>query len=246
MELGTIISPSEPDLVDATFVDREKRFTVHARLDDGTVVATHLADSGRLTGLLNPGGRLRLRPAAPESKRKTAFTCCLVHAPGADCWVSVEAARANRHAAVLLEALQLPWLKAPLTFRREVPHGNHRFDFLVTDAEGPCWVEVKSVSWVEDGEGLFPDAPTLRGVRHLRALADLARSGERTALLFVVQRKDARRVSAAADIDPAFAEALDAVEKVGTHVDACLLEPRSDGSVRWRRRIPVVTRTTTE
>lgn len=239
MKTGTLLAPAESGLIDATFVSREKRFTVYARLYNGTVVTTHLADSGRLTGLLSPGVPLRLRPADPASKRKTAFTTCMVYVAETDCWVSVEAARANRHAARLLDSLQFPWLTSPISLQREVRHDNHRFDFLVTDHDGTCWVEVKSVSWVVDGVGLFPDAPTERGVRHLNALTELAHQGQRTALLFLAQRKDAASVRPARAIDPAFADALGRTAEAGTRIDACLLDIRRDGSVAWLGRLTV-------
>ncbi|MEJ2187449.1 MAG: DNA/RNA nuclease SfsA [Gemmatimonadota bacterium] len=104
--------------------------------------------------------------------------------------------------------------------RREVPLGRSRIDFLLSRPDGRrLALEVKSVTLVVDGVGLFPDAVTARGARHVRELTELAgRDGWEAAILFVLQRDDARRVHAAASIDPAFAEALAEAKAAGVRV----------------------------
>lgn len=87
--------------------------------------------------------------------------------------------------------------------------------------EGPqnLLLEVKSVTLVEGGVGLFPDAVTERGARHVRELAELTRDGEwATAVLFVLQRDDAREIQAASAIDPRFADELQAAMVQGVKV----------------------------
>ncbi|MEQ9569645.1 MAG: DNA/RNA nuclease SfsA, partial [Longimicrobiales bacterium] len=80
-------------------------------------------------------------------------------------------------------------------------------------------VEVKSVTLVDDGVALFPDAVTARGARHVDELAALAaRPGWEAAVLFVLQREGAREIRAAAELDPRFAERLDAARRAGVRV----------------------------
>jgi sugar fermentation stimulation protein A len=116
--------------------------------------------------------------------------------------------------------------------RAEKTVGQSRFDFSLVRREPVkggkkgakkgarrLLLEVKSVTLVEEGVGLFPDAVTARGTRHVQELAELARSGEwATAVLFVVQRDDAVQVQAAEAIDPAFAAALAEAKDAGVRV----------------------------
>ena len=93
-------------------------------------------------------------------------------------------------------------------FNREVKCGKSRFDFKLEFSNIKAFVEVKSVSLVEGGVGKFPDAPTQRGVKHLKELIDLRRQGYRAAVIFVSQRSDARSIISNDEIDPLFGESL--------------------------------------
>lgn len=103
---------------------------------------------------------------------------------------------------------------------------------------GPVWVETKSVTLVEDGVALFPDAPTLRGQRHLGQLMEQARRGEGAAVVFVVQRPDAEAFAPNARADPAFAARLTEATAAGVRVCAyaCAV---SRGEIRVAQALPV-------
>jgi sugar fermentation stimulation protein A len=92
--------------------------------------------------------------------------------------------------------------------RREVVFGESRLDLLLQGPPGRCVVEVKSVTLVERGLGLFPDAPTERGRRHVQTLAQAVAKGYRAAVLFVIQRPDAHACAPNDSADPAFGAAL--------------------------------------
>ena len=135
-----------------------------------------------------------------------------------------------------LEELRSGW-----KLRREVTHGSNRYDFRLTRAGRVYWVEVKSVTWVEDGIGLFPDAPTARGVRHVESLAALAAEpGVETLVLFVVQRGDAREVRPGAAVDPAFATALAGARRAGVRLRAAVFRFDSAAQARFVRVVPVL------
>ena len=91
-----------------------------------------------------------------------------------------------------------------VTGRREVVYGDSRLDLLLSGPGGACFIEVKSVTLVEDGVALFPDAPTERGRRHLGALVRAMEEGYRAAAVFVIQREDARACAPHDTADPAF------------------------------------------
>lgn len=208
--------------------------------EPGRIVDAHLPDPGRLRELLRPGRRLWLAPAR-SSARKTRWTAILTETPDDQGFVSIDATLPNRLVARALQDGQLHEFGPYGNVRSEPRSGSHRFDFLLErpagsappegngtapgsgssrPASGDLLLEVKSVTLVEEGIGLFPDAVTERGARHVRELAKLARSGRATAVLFVLQRQDAGRVRAARTIDPGFADALEEAVRAGVQVRA--------------------------
>lgn len=178
-----------------------------------------MADPGRLRELLLPDRPLLLRHA-PAPHRKTDWSLVLVKAPDDQGWVSVDTTLPNRLVGVALEARALEEFEGWSLERREFTHGRSRLDFLLSDGlEGRMAVEVKSVTLVQEGEALFPDAVTARGARHVRELTDLAgRPGWEAAVLFVLQRDAAGRIRAAESIDPDFARALVEAKEAGVRV----------------------------
>jgi sugar fermentation stimulation protein A len=126
--------------------------------------------------------------------------------------------RANRLAEEALRSglVRLPGLARGWSLRREATSpGGSRIDFLLTDAQGDYWVEVKNVTWVEDGVALFPDAVTSRGARHVGELTARLAAGDRAALVYVVQRCDARGVRPAHEVDAVYAEAVASARQAG-------------------------------
>ena len=218
----TISTPIPGPLEPARFIDRPNRFVVVCELEStGEVVEAHLRHRGRLETLLVPGRRLWLSPAN-DPARRTAWTALLGEDRKGAGLVSLDTTLPNRLIRRAIEVGGLPDLDGWRLERPEWRHGSSRIDFLLSGPDGRrLALEVKSVTWVEDGVALFPDAPTTRGVRHLRELAALARQdGWEAAICFVVQRNDARELGIAASIDPVFAETLDDASRAGVRVFA--------------------------
>ena len=192
-------------LTEGVLLRRWQRFLAEVRLPSGATVVAHVPNSGRLTGVAIPGNRCLLAPAFGG---KLAYRVEVVEAGGV--LVGINTLRANALAEEALAAgvLQLAGLGAPYRVLREKgPVPGSRFDLCLEDAAGPFWLEVKNVTLVAGGVGLFPDAVTSRGTKHLRLLAAQARAGVRAAVVYVVQRADAQAVRAAGEIDPAYAQA---------------------------------------
>ena len=219
----SISLPMPGPLHEARFLERPNRFIVHALLGNGRRVVAHLADPGKLRELLVPGRRLQLRRAT-EPSRKTQWSAALVEAPDSSTWVSIDTGLPNRLIGRALEMGALEELAAWDLERGEYTVGDSRFDFLLRrrrGGRGPrrMLLEVKSVSLVEGGIGLFPDAVTARGTRHVRELAALRRSGDwAAAVLFVLQRPDAARIMPFAARDPGFAQALAEARRAGVRL----------------------------
>ena len=222
-------------LVQGHFVTRDNRFRVTVEVG-GREVWAHLANSGRLGELLVPGRRVSLVEKAAVG-RKTAYDLSMVEHDGR--WISVDARLPNDLVEEALLAGRLEPLAGYPVLRREVTHGQSRFDFAL-EAPGrlPCLIEVKSITLVIDGLGCFPDAVTQRGRRHVNELAEAAGSGYRAAVVFVVQRDDAMGVRPHDEADPDFGLALRAAAEQGVEVYsyACQVEP---GRVEISSRLPV-------
>lgn len=225
-------------LVQGTFLRREKRFFVYSRLDDGRQVVAHTNNTGRMSGCLAPGARIWLSPA-DHPTRKLKWTLELAETvadpeagiPGGQL-VGVNTARANKLVAEALTRGTLPPLAGYATLRPEVSvgPGKSRIDFHLSGhiRRPDCWVEVKNVTLVSDGQARFPDAPSDRGRKHLEELAQRVSAGDRAALVFCIQRSDACAVGPADDIDPAYGQMLRLVMNQGVEVYGALCEVRPE------------------
>jgi sugar fermentation stimulation protein A len=203
-------------LVQARFRRREKRFLAEVDLPDGSRIWVHVPNSGALTGCLSPGMDILLTDDSRPG-RKTTHTWRFCQVNGR--WISIDTLAPNRLIAAALQNQGLPGLETPLRFRPEVclPHGG-RLDFVVEKAGHLHFIEVKSITWVEDGVALFPDGVTSRGRRHLQELAALVQQGHFAWNIFVVQRPDAHLMATADQIDPAYAKELARAADAGVKI----------------------------
>ncbi len=222
-------------LVEGVFLWRDNRFRASVRVED-RVVAAHVPNSGRLTELFTPGRPVLLAEAG-ESKRLTKYDLLMVSLPGT--LVSIDARLPN---LLVEEAVIGGWLEGFEGYarvEREVRYGRSRLDLLLEGEDRRCWVEAKSVTLVREGIGCFPDAVTRRGRRHLEELAQLTSAGERAAILFIVQREDAKSLSPYDESDPEFGVVLR--EAVASGVEAYAYTCRvSRSEIVLARRIPVL------
>ena len=208
----------DPPLVEGRLLRRYKRFFADVEMADGSVEVTHCPNPGSMLGLATPGARCFVS-RSDNPKRKLALTLELVEAR--ESLVCVNTHRANALAAEALHARKAPGLEAYDRVRPEAPYGqNSRVDFLLEgDGLPNAFVEVKSVTLSrEPGLAEFPDSKSERAVKHLRELGAVVNSGHRAMVLFLVQRDDCARFSPAADIDPAFARALDEAKEGGVEL----------------------------
>ena len=204
----------------ARFIRRHNRFLVQVRLEvTGSLTDAHMADPGRLRELLLPGKRLWLKPAANPG-RKTRWTAVLVESPSGEDLVSLDTTLPNRLVGKALQEGALEEFRGWVLKKTEATIGRSRLDFLLSQGERrQMALEVKSVTLVEDGIALFPDAVTTRGARHVRELAEIAGEPDwEAAILFVLQRSDGRMIRAARSIDPDFADALEEAKAAGVRV----------------------------
>ena len=177
-----------PPLVEERFIKRLNRFAALVDVERREYLC-HVPNSGRMEELLVPGFRVLMVPAPEGTQRKTSFDLALVDTGGA--LSSADARLPNKLVAESLARKRMPQFDHYSVVRGEQVFGDSRLDFLLDGPHGRCYVETKSVTLVEDGIGLFPDAPTIRGVKHLRSLMAARDAGHDAAVLFVIQRADA-------------------------------------------------------
>lgn len=211
-----------PTLHPALFLRRVNRFRAEVLLE-GTPAAAHVPNSGRLTDLLHPRVPVYVHPAAKPG-RKTAYDLLLVQAT-AQVLVSIDARLPPQlFAEALPSGMFDDWLgtpKRPWTARAEPAYGEGRLDlYLSAPQQPPWWLETKSVTLVQHGVALFPDAPTARGRRHLADLCTLVQQGQRAAVVFIVQRPDAEAFAPHPEADPQFPAALQEAAACGVEVHA--------------------------
>lgn len=219
-------------VVEAVFRKRLNRFLSEVEIC-GQVEQVHVKNTGRLRELLIPGARVWLEPSA-NPERKTAFSLISVEKDSRI--VNIDSQVPNRIVYdALLEGRILPGMTG---ICREYTYGNSRFDIYGEKGDQKFLIEVKGVTLNVDGEARFPDAPTERGLKHVRELAEAAASGYGACIIFAIQMKGIHLFRPNDVTMPAFGQALsDAAEK-GVHILAydCVVTP---GSLRIDRQIPV-------
>ncbi len=224
-------------LQEAYFLSRPNRFTCLVRLPcRSDPVSAHLPDPGRLRELLRPGVRVWLEPKT-GAQRKTRFQVWLVEKDRT--LVSLNTRLPNLLVQEALVRGNLPEFSQYTDWKQEQSIGASRLDFFLENSDESCWLEVKSVTLVEDGLGLFPDAPTERGRRHLSELTKIRQAAVRAVAFFVVQRQDAHSVAANRRTDPKFADALQTAHRCGVELIAynCVV---TSTSAAIDRQIPVI------
>ena len=200
--------------VPAIFVRRVNRFVAEV-LIDGNTEKVHVKNTGRLKELLMPKAKVILQRAA-DSNRKTAYDLISVYKPGLK-WVNIDSLAPNELMKQYIMSLDYDVVKPEYTY------GDSRFDFYMERRGEKYLTEVKGCTLAADtrrGIGLFPDAPTERGVKHLDELAAAAKEGYHCQIAFVIQMNGIHMVFPNNDTQPEFGQALTRAAKAGVQV-AC-------------------------
>lgn len=215
------------------FLERPNRFI--AKVDiDGEAAVCHVKNTGRCKELLVPGARVVL-DRAHNPARKTKYD--LIAVWKGDLLVNMDSQAPN---VVFGEWARNTGFPAGLTeLRAETTHGDSRFDFYYNSRNGDGFIEVKGVTLENDGVARFPDAPTLRGVKHLRGLMECVRQGYGAYAVFVVQMAGMKYFTPNTQTDPVFSAALREAAENGVNVIALECAVETD-SVRITRELPVV------
>lgn len=189
------------NMVPGVFLARPNRFIAHVEID-GQVEVCHVKNTGRCRELLTPGAQVWCHRSDNPS-RKTKYD--LITVKKGDRLINMDSQAPNIAAGEWLRAGGLGEIS---DLKAEYTHGDSRFDFSFVLDGKRCFLEVKGVTLENDGVCAFPDAPTERGVKHLKGLTKAAREGYGAFVLFVIQMADVKYLRPHDERDPAFGAAL--------------------------------------
>ena len=215
-------------VVKGRFISRPNRFIANVDIN-GSVETVHVKNTGRCRELLVPDAEVYLS-VSDNPNRKTKFDL-----------IAVKKIRSSALPILVNMDSQIPndaaeeWLKKGELFpqkaviHREFTYGDSRFDFCIDVGEKRNFLEVKGVTLEFDNKVYFPDAPTERGLKHVRQLIKCAEKGFGAYILFVIQMKGADSFSPHDETHPQFGDALREAKEKGVKIIAvdCNVSPDS-------------------
>ena len=218
------------NIVDGTFISRPNRFIAKVNID-GTEHTVHVKNTGRCKELLVPGCTVFLEKS-DNPNRKTLYD--LVAVVKGDRVINMDSQAPNTVFA--------RWVKKQLPaafIKREHTYKDSRFDCYIETETDKIFVEVKGVTLEENGCVRFPDAPTERGIKHIKGLVDAVENGYKAAVFFVIQMEDVISFSPNYETQPQFGRALKDAEKAGVKILAYSCKVTPD-SLEIDKPVPVI------
>ena len=202
----------ESELQSAHLVRRYKRFLADVKLSNGEIMTIHCPNTGSMKNCQEPDSLVGYSTSS-NLKRKYPMTWQFIESTDNHI-IGINTGLSNKLAVEAITNGTIKQLQDYDELKTEVAYGeqNSRIDILLTGGSSKqkkCYVEVKNVSLgIGSGLGLFPDAVTTRGQKHLQELMSVKKSGCRAVLLFCVQHTGIECVSPADEIDPKYSSLL--------------------------------------
>ena len=204
-----------------TFIERPNRFIAMVEIN-GIITKCHVKNTGRCKELLVKGSTVVLQESN-DPDRKTRYDVIAVYK--GELLINMDSQIPN---AVVEESIsKLGLIEGLRTIRREVTHGDSRFD-IYAEGERECFIEVKGVTLENDGIAMFPDAPTERGLKHINELIKAAEEGYYAGIIFVIQMKGVEVFKPNYKTHAAFGNALKTAKNSGVEIMAYDCKVESD------------------
>ena len=223
------------DYVKGIFKNRPNRFIAEVEVD-GNLEIAHVPNTGRCKELLVKDATVWLKPS-DNPNRKTKFSLHFVENKGV--LVSLFSQQAN---AIVYDAIVDGKIKELYGYdyhQREKTVDNSRIDIYLAKREDDCcamsfledscYVEVKGVTLIVDGEARFPDAPTERGAKHLKELIKLKNDGNRCVVFFLIQHPAGNFFRPNWENDPIFSQTLNEAYEAGVEILVYRCDNQLDG-----------------
>ena len=196
-------------IVDGKFIDRPNRFIAHVKID-GKTETVHVKNTGRCRELLLPGAAVRLE-VSDNPTRKTLYDLIAVYKEKIG-WINIDSQAPNKVVKEWLETQDYDLV------RPEYTYGDSRIDFYMEKGNQKYLMEVKGCTLEINGIGYFPDAPTKRGVKHLRELAEARKAGYECMVAFVIQMEGITEVRPYICMQPEFGTAWQEAVDAGVEI----------------------------
>lgn len=193
----------------AKFIERPNRFIAHVELN-GKKEIVHVKNTGRCRELLLPGAEVILSYSDSKA-RKTAYDLIAVYKPGLGL-VNIDSHAPNAVVREWLNTQGFDYVKPEFTY------GASRIDFYMEKDGQKYLMEVKGCTLERNGIGYFPDAPTERGVKHIRELVNAVKEGYKVYLAFVIQMEGVNEVLPNIEMHPEFGMAMEEARTEGVKV----------------------------
>lgn len=218
------------NIVKGHFIDRPNRFIANCKINGKTEVC-HVKNTGRCKELLVQGTTVYLQKS-DNPNRKTQYD--LIAVQKGERLINMDSQIVN---SVALE--YVPRLFDKIKFiKPEYTYGNSRFDIYIETETDKIFVEVKGVTLESGGVTAFPDAPTVRGVKHLKELQKAVKEGYKAIALFIIQMNDVKYFEPNRKTHPEFADELKKAAENGVNLLAfdCKVTPHS---IEIDKRVPI-------
>ena len=214
------------DYVKGIFKARPNRFIAEVEVD-GNLEIAHVPNTGRCKELLVENAVVWLKPS-DNPNRKTKFSLHFVE--NKSVLVSLYSQQAN---SIVYDAVvdgKINELSGYDYHQREKTVDNSRIDIYLENSNGDsCFVEVKGVTLIIDGEARFPDAPTERGAKHLKELIKLKKEGNRCCVFFLIQHPAGEFFRPNWENDPIFSQTLNEAYAEGVEILVYRCDNQLDG-----------------
>ncbi len=203
-------------LISGEFIKRYKRFFVDIKVGNDIITA-HCPNTGSMMGLLKKGNKVWLS-RSDNPKRKLKYTLQIIEDNKIK--VGINTHLTNKIVLAALKEGSIKEFKNTINIYQEVKFGeNTRFDFLLSEGKKKSFLEVKNVTLSrKKGIAEFPDAKTSRGLKHIKELLKASKKGYQIYLLYLIQRDDCNKFTAAVDIDPEYCKFLKKAVKKNLNV----------------------------
>ena len=202
------------DYVKGIFKARPNRFIAEVEVD-GNLEIAHVPNTGRCRELLVEDAVVWLKPS-DNPNRKTKFSLHFVE--NKNVLVSLYSQQAN---SIVYDSIingKIKELASYSLHQREKTVDNSRIDIYLENKNEQCYVEVKGVTLIVDGEARFPDAPTERGAKHLKELIKLKKEGNRCVVFFLIQHPAGKFFRPNWENDPKFSQTLNDAYDAGVEI----------------------------
>ena len=209
------------NILPAKFISRPNRFIAEIEVE-GKCEISHVKNTGRCKELLTPGARVYVQ-RSDNLSRKTKYDLISVY-KGREL-INMDSQAPNKVFGEWVS--EGGFINNLSLIKPECKYKNSRFDFYIEADQRKIFVEIKGVTLEENGVVMFPDAPTERGVKHIRELCECIEDGYEAYIFFIIQMKNCSYFTPNRITHPELADALIEAKKKGVNINAlnCIVKP---------------------